>query len=86
MDGVTVIGTVAAVCTTAAFLPQVLKIYRTGHARDLSLPMYVIFSFGVLCWLVYGFLTKSLPVIIANVATFILCIYILVMKINFRRR
>lgn len=79
-----IVGTIAAVCTTVSFLPQVVKIYRTKHTSDLSLPMYVIFSFGVLMWLCYGFITNSLPIILANAITLILAIYILAAKIKYK--
>ena len=78
------IGSVAAICTTIAFLPQVSRIRRTKHAADLSLPMYIMFSFGVLCWLIYGILIKSVPVIVANGMTFVLCVYILIMVFRYR--
>ena len=83
MDMVTAVGSVAAFCTTVAFLPQVVKVYKTKSARDLSLPMYVIFSIGVLSWLVYGILDKSLPIIIANIITFVLALYIIGMKVKY---
>ncbi|MDP3732040.1 MAG: SemiSWEET transporter [Candidatus Omnitrophota bacterium] len=84
MDQVTIIGMLAAICTTIAFIPQVYKIYKTKHARDLSLPMYVLFSVGVLLWLVYGIIINSLPVILANGITFISCVYILVMMVKYK--
>lgn len=84
VDSVTLIGILAGICTTVAFLPQVAKIYRTKHTRDLSLPMYIIFSFGVASWTYYGVLTKSLPVIIANSITLTLCVYILFMKVKYK--
>ncbi len=84
MDQITIIGMIAAACTTIAFIPQVYKIYRTKHARDLSLPMYIIFSAGVLLWLIYGLMINSLPVILANGITFISCIYILAMMIRYK--
>lgn len=84
MDHVTIIGTIAATCTTISFLPQVIKVYRSKHARDLSLPMYVIFSIGVICWLFYGLLVRSIPIVTANAVTFVLCAYILSMKIRYR--
>ncbi len=84
MDNITLVGTIAAVCTTVAFLPQVIRIYRTRHARDLSFTTYVIFSAGVACWLFYGILVKSAPIIIANAITFVLSVYILAMKIRYK--
>ncbi|OGX28524.1 MAG: hypothetical protein A2879_03625 [Omnitrophica WOR_2 bacterium RIFCSPHIGHO2_01_FULL_49_10] len=72
----------AAACTTFAFFPQVYKIYKTKSTRDLSLPMYAIFSTGSFLWLIYGISVKSLPVISANSVTLILSCYILVMIIK----
>jgi len=72
----------AAACTTFAFFPQVYKIYKTKSTRDLSLPMYAIFSIGSFLWLIYGISVKSLPVISANSVTLILSCYILAMMIR----
>ena len=79
MDLTTLIGMLAAACTTFAFFPQAYKIYRTKCAKDLSLPMYIIFSIGVLLWLIYGIIINNLPVIMANGVTFVMCVYILAM-------
>ena len=78
------VGTIAAICTTISFLPQVIKVYRTKHTGDLSLPMYIIFSFGVFGWLCYGFITGFLPIIFANAITLVFCAYILMMKLKYK--
>jgi MtN3 and saliva related transmembrane protein len=65
------VGTVATFCTTAAFVPQIVKIWRQG-GRDLSYGMLVLYLTGVLLWLVYGLLTGALAVILANVGAAIL--------------
>jgi len=83
MDYITIIGLIAGACTTISFLPQVFKIYRTRETRDLSLGMYIILSVGISLWVVYGILSKTLPVIIANSIVFILCIWIVIMKIKY---
>jgi len=82
MDNVTIIGTIAAICTTLSFVPQVLKVRRTKHTADLSLPMYVILCFGVFMWMCYGIMTKSMPIILANGLTFVLCLYVIAMKVK----
>jgi len=84
MNGVMILGLCAGFCTTIAFLPQVVRIYRSRHTRDLSLPMYVILTFGVVLWLSYGVLLKSLPIILANGIVFFLSAYILAMKIKYK--
>ncbi len=78
------IGFLAAFCTTIAFIPQALKVWKTRSTKDISLMMFVIFSFGVLSWLVYGLLISNLPIIVANVITLTLSIYILINKIIFK--
>lgn len=76
------VGSIAAFLTTIAFVPQVVKIWRSRSARDISLPMYVVFALGVLLWLVYGLLLGALPIIVANGVTFLLCLAVLVMKLR----
>ena len=84
MDKIDLIGMIAGTLTTIAFLPQVIKIARTKHTHDLSMPMYIIFSCGVFMWMYYGFATNSLPVILANGITFILSLYILAAKLKYK--
>lgn len=84
MDPITFIGSIAALCTTISFLPQVIKVRRTRHTADLSLPMYIIFSLGVLLWTYYGVLTGSWPIMLANTITLGLSLYIVAMKIRYK--
>ncbi len=79
------IGSLAAVLTTCAFVPQVLKIWKTRAARDISLPMYLIFSVGVASWIVYGVIVQSWPVIVANTLTLILSLAVIAMKWKWRQ-
>lgn len=76
------IGYIAAFCTTVAFIPQALKVYKTKRTKDLSLGMFSIFSFGVFCWFLYGVHIEDTPVIVANTITFILAFYIFVIKLK----
>jgi MtN3 and saliva related transmembrane protein len=77
------IGFIAALLTTVSFVPQVLKIWRTRSAKDISLGMYSLFTLGIAAWLVYGVLIDSWPVIVANLVTLILAGSVLVMKLKF---
>lgn len=85
-DMTTTIGLIAAFCTTLAFLPQVIKIWKTKSAGDLSLVTFTVFTFGVALWLVYGVLTDDLPVILANIVTLILQGALLTQMIRYRDR
>ncbi len=82
---VTAVGSLAAVFTTVAFVPQVVRVWRLKHARDISLPTFLLFSVGTGVWLVYGLLIDSLPVIVANALTLVLALSILSLKIRFDR-
>ncbi|AOW17401.1 hypothetical protein LPB03_07965 [Polaribacter vadi] len=77
-----IIGFFAAILTTVAFFPQVIKVYKTKETKSISLSMYIVFSIGVLFWLIYGLHLKSLPIVLANAITLISSIYILHMKIK----
>jgi MtN3 and saliva related transmembrane protein len=81
-----VLGFLAGLLTTTAFVPQVLKIWKTRSARDISLGMYAVFTAGVALWLVYGIALGSLPIIVANVLTLVLALAVLVMKLHYGRR
>ena len=75
------IGTIAAILTTLSFLPQAVLVIRTRNTDSLSLLMYAMFTAGILCWLAYGLLIASLPIILANAVTVCLASVILGMKI-----
>lgn len=85
MDSVTLLGLGAAMLTTTAFLPQVWTTWRTKSTGGLSLPMYIIFTTGVACWLVYGLIVWDLPIIVANAITFPCTVSVLVMALRYRR-
>ncbi len=79
------IGTLAAFCTTLSFLPQLIRIWRRKSADDISLSMFLLFSFGVACWLVYGLGIGSGPIAAANAITLALALAILACKFRFGR-
>lgn len=68
----TVLGVIAAILTTTAWIPQLLRTFRTRHARDLSWAYVVVFGSGVALWSVYGLLQGDGAVIGANVVTLVL--------------
>ena len=79
------IGMVAAVLTTIAYIPQVVKIYRTKSARDVSFRMFSLLATGVSLWLVYGIMMRSTPLIFANFVTLALSLTVLGLKIKYER-
>lgn len=85
MDWIKILGLVAALCTTIAFLPQAIKIIRTKDTTSISTAMYSLFTVGTLMWLVYGIFTRNIPVILANAVTFIIATIILFYKLRQKR-
>lgn len=78
------IGYFAAFCTTVAFIPQAYKVWKTKSTKDISLSMFIIFTTGVLSWLIYGISIVNFPIILANSITLTLSIFILAYKILFK--
>ena len=85
MNAIQILGLVAGSLTTAAFLPQVIKTWKSRSAKDLSLGMFSLFCLGVAMWLVYGFAVKDIPVIGANLLTLLLASTLLFFKLRFRQ-
>jgi MtN3 and saliva related transmembrane protein len=75
----TLIGGVAALCTTLSFVPQLVKIRRQG-GRDLSYGMLSLYALGLTLWLVYGIRIEAAEVIAANVCAGALVLAAIVMK------
>ena len=82
-------GYLAAILTTAAFLPQLIKTLKTKKAEDVSSLTLIMFICGVGSWIFYGYKISSSPILVANIITFILNIFNLITKVylsqNIRR-
>ena len=79
------LGFAAAACTTGAFIPQVMKVWRERGAPGISTFMYLMFILGVTLWLFYGLALESWPVIFANGVTLALASSVLGRKWYFER-
>ncbi len=84
MDDMTLLGLFAGALTTIAYLPQLLKIWQTKSAADISWVMLVTLTVGIVLWLVYGLFTHDLPVICANMVTLCLTSMILGLKVHYQ--
>ena len=86
MDATTILGYAAGTLTTISLVPQVIKIWKTKSARDVSLGMFLIFSVGISLWVAYGLSINSMPVIIANSISLLLGFIVLWLKFKFNGR
>ena len=81
-SAITLLGLAAAFCTTLAFVPQVVKTWRTRSTTDISLGMFLVLVIGIALWLAYGVLLGDVPLIAANLVTLVLAGTILVLKLR----
>ena len=84
MDFTTIVGLIAALCTTISYYPQLKKCWETGSAGDLSLTMFLTLSAGVALWVMYGFLKSDIVIILANAISLALLCGILYFKLRER--
>ncbi len=82
---ITTLGLIAGVLTTIAYLPQLIKTWQTKSAHDLSWSMLTVLCTGIILWLVYGFYIQNIPIIAANIVTFVFTSMILVLKIKYKQ-
>ncbi len=79
-----ILGAAAGSLTTLAFIPQVVKTWRSRSTHDISLIMFSLFSLGVLLWLAYGIALGAWPIIVANSITLTFAVFILGMKLRYK--
>jgi MtN3 and saliva related transmembrane protein len=84
-DAIELVGLIAGALTTLAYVPQVVKVWRSRSARDISLGMFLLMNAGILLWLVYGLMIGSPGLIVANGITLGLTAAVLVAKLKFDR-
>ena len=84
IDSYEIIGLIAAVLTTSAFVPQVYKVWRSKSTESLSLSMYIAFFVGIVLWLVYGIHLNSLAMILSNTVTGVLALVLIILKLRYK--
>jgi MtN3 and saliva related transmembrane protein len=77
-------GIIAGTLTTAAFVPQVIRILQTKQTNNISLTMYILSAMGVAIWIYYGLQIESLPVVIFNIINLVIILIILVAKLYWK--
>lgn len=83
---ITMIGTIAAILTTAAMFPQAVRILRTKDVHSISFWMYLANTCGILFWLAYGVMLGEFPIIIANSIAIFPAALILYLKLRLTSR
>lgn len=78
------IGSIVAILTTFAFLPQVIKVIKTKDTEFIALCMYLMQVVGIALWLFHGLVIDDLPLIMANGVSLILSVTILYYKLKYK--
>jgi len=84
IDKFEIIGFIAAILTTSAFVPQVYKTWKTKSVENLSLATYIVFFIGIVLWLIYGIYLNSLAMIVSNIVTGALILLLLFFKLKYK--
>ena len=84
MPTIEIIGIIAGILTTGAFVPQAYKVWKQKSTKDISLGMYSVIIIGLTLWLWYGIQKESISMILANSVTLLLAISIFIAKLNFK--
>ncbi len=84
MDAIEILGMVAGTISSVTFLPQVIKTWQSKSAKDVSLWMFLLVTFSVVLWLVYGILLDSVPIIYTNSMVLLMSLVMLYFKFRFK--
>ena len=80
-----IVGVIAAILTTSAFVPQVYKTWKSKSAKELSLTMYLVLFTGIVLWFIYGYVIESFAIKLANIVTGLLVLMLIYFKLKYKR-
>ncbi|MDH5413570.1 MAG: SemiSWEET transporter [Flavobacteriaceae bacterium] len=80
-----IVGVIAAILTTSAFVPQVYKTWKSKSAKELSLTMYLVLFTGILLWFIYGYVIESFAIKLANIITGLLVLILIYFKLKYKK-
>lgn len=80
MYHIAAIGFTAAICSTFALLPQVIRVWKTRETDQLSGGAFLLMFVGAILWFTYGVLREDMVIISANSITLLFIAYIIVIK------
>lgn len=81
-----IVGFLAAILTTSAYIPQVYKIWKTKNAESVSLSMYLVMFLGISLWLIYSIIINKPSLILANTITLLIILMIFYFKIKSKKK
>ena len=79
------VGIIAGILTAASLMPQLIKTFKTKKAEEISLGMLVTLICGIAAWIYYGILRKDWPIIATNAFSFLLNIFLMILRAKYKR-
>ena len=86
MDIINLVGAAGGIVSSITFLPQVIKIWKTKSAKDLSMGTLLFLVLNVSLWLLYGILTNLYPIIITNGIVLSMVFIMVYFKLTFKEQ
>lgn len=80
---ITFLGILAGVLTSSSFIPQAYQIIKTKRTDGISIPIYTLFTIGILIWIIYGIMMHDLAILLTNIVTFIPALIILILTVKY---
>lgn len=80
-----IVGAVAAMFTSAGFVPQVVKGFKTKKLNDVATSTLILSAAGTFLWAVYGFSKHDLIIIAANIFTCSTVLLLLIMQTAYKK-
>lgn len=80
-----ILAIIASIIVLTAWLPQIVKGYKTKKLDDVSSYLMILIATGGVLWLVYGFEINDLYIIGVNVGIIILTMITLGLKIKYKK-
>ena len=84
MDYIKILGLAAGTITSITFLPQIIHVWKTKSAKDLSLNMLALLIIGVSMWLTYGIFVRDIAIIYTNSMVLIMSLILVYFKFRFK--
>ena len=85
MDIKNIVGIAGSIFSSVSFLPQVIKLWKTKSAKDLSMMTLMFLVLNVSTWLTYGFLINDLPIIVTNIIVLSMILLMVYFKLTFKQ-
>lgn len=80
----TIVGFCAGILTAISMIPQLIKTLKEKKAEDVSPVMLLVLISGVILWIVYGFLKMDWPILVTNILSLLLNVWMFFLRKKYK--